>query len=103
MKKLLNIGILKRILDDNLDSDIKIKTAINKKIKDKDIYPDSDLVNAVDTPFIVLNMFNKVIFLNFAAKKELKLSKEDNIFYIFRRPEFRNNIISFRASKKKKI
>lgn len=102
MKKLLNIGILKRILDDNFDSDIKIKTAINKKIKDKDIYPDSDLVNAVDTPFIVLNMFNKVIFLNFAAKKELNLSKEDNIFYIFRRPEFRNNIISFRASKKRK-
>ena len=91
MKKIINLNILKKILK-NKDKNLAF---VDKKLKEpkyNKISPDSDLVNTIDTPFIVLNRSNKIQFINNAAKNTFNLSEEDNIFHTFRTPEFRENI-----------
>lgn len=61
---------------------------------------DSDLINAIDIPFIVLKKDNSIYFINDAAKTKFKLTKDSNIFHNFRRPEFRDNILKFRKMNK---
>ena len=91
MKKIINLNILKKILK-NKDKNLPFVDKKPKEPKYNKISPDSDLVNIIDTPFIVLNRSNKIQFINNAAKNTFNLSEEDNIFHTFRTPEFRENI-----------
>ena len=66
------------------------------------ISPNNDLINTIDTAFIVINRGNKIQFINNAAKNTFNLSEEDNIFHIFRTPEFRENISKINNKKTSK-
>ena len=98
MKKITNLNFFKKILANKA----KKSSFVDEK-KDKPKYratlPNSDLVNVIDTPFIVLEHNNKIHFINKAAKKTFNLSKEDNIFHIFRTPEFHENISKIKNKK----
>ena len=98
MKKIININIFKKILR-NKDKNSTIVDEKQNKSNYKSILPDIDLVNAIDTPFIVLNCSNKIQFINNAAKNTFNLSEEDNIFHIFRTPEFHENISKIKNKK----
>ena len=78
---------------------------IEKKTKKKQVSNintnDLNLINIVDIPFVVLKNDNSILFINEAAKGLFKLNKYSNIFHNFRRPEFRENILKFRKTKKK--
>ena len=101
MKKIFKINILKDFLVKN--QEIEDKKVIKKQIKvNKELmYPVTDLVNAIDTPFIVLNKQSKIIFINNAAKTNFNLSIDKNIYHTFRIPEFRQNIFDFISKRKK--
>ena len=63
MKKIINLNILKKILK-NKDKNLAFVDKKPKEPKYNKISPDSDLVNAIDTPFIVLNRSNKIKFMS---------------------------------------
>ena len=101
IKKIKNI-IAKNIT--NLDKDqAKIRKIDKGKLPKKHLLQDVDLLNVIDTPFMVLNNKNFVTYANRASQKIFKVYKNSNIFYIFRTPEFRNNVKSFLRSNKKKV
>ena len=91
MKKIVNLNIFKKILK-NKDKDPTFDNKKPNESKYNTISPNNDLINTIDTAFIVINRGNKIQFINNAAKNTFNLSEEDNIFHIFRTPEFRENI-----------
>jgi len=100
MKKLLNIDYLKNIIQKEDENDIKKLKNTTKKLR-YDPH-DRDVINSIDTPLFTINNKNLVNFLNPAAKNTFNINKNENIFYKFRRPEFRENINKFRNKKTKK-
>ena len=89
--------IIKKIFKTNT----KFVNKADKKIKKKDnndLY--QDLINVVNTPFIVINYLDDIIYTNNAAKNKFKLSSKHKITNSFRTPEFYENLKNF---KKKKI
>ena len=101
MKKIINLNIFKKIIANKEEKTSFIKKKSNV-FKYSTISPNSDLFNAFDTPFIVLNRNKKIHFINNAAKKTFNLSKEDNIFHTFRTPEFSENISKIKNKKTSK-
>ena len=96
---MINLKILKNIIKKKA---LKKEKVIGEEIlssKNNTIYSNSDLVNAIETPFIVLNDKNNISFINNATKKIFNINIENNIFHVFRRPEFRENIKKFRKSR----
>ena len=96
---MINLKILRNIIKNN---PLKEEKTISEQIlnnKNSIIYPDSDLVNVIDTPYIVLNGKNNISFINNATKKKFNINIANNIFHVFRRPEFRENIKKFRKSR----
>ena len=96
---MINLKILRNIIKNN---PLKKEKAISEQIlnnKNNIIYPDSDLINVIDTPHIVLNDKNNISFINNATKKIFNINIKNNIFHVFRRPEFRENIKKFRKSR----
>ena len=91
LKKIVNLNIFKKILK-NKDKDPTFDNKKPNESKYNKISPNNDLINTIDTAFIVINRGNKIQFINNAAKNTFNLSEEDNIFHIFRTPEFRENI-----------
>ena len=98
MKKITNLNIFKKILANKQE---KTSFVDEKQTKSKHslISPDNDIVNVIDTPFIVLKHNNKIHFINTAAKITFNLSSEDNIFHTFRTPEFHENISKIKDKK----
>ena len=89
---MINLKILRNIIKNN---PLKKEKTISEQIlnnKNNIIYPDSDLINVIDTPHIVLNDKNNISFINNATKKNFNINIKNNIFHVFRRPEFRENI-----------
>ena len=95
------MNIFKKILK-NKDKNLTFVDKKSSEPKYSKVSPDIDLVNTIDTPFIVLNRSNKIQFINNAAKNTFNLSEEDNIFHIFRTPEFRENISKINNKKTSK-
>jgi two-component system phosphate regulon sensor histidine kinase PhoR len=98
LKKITNLNIFKKILANKQE---KTSFVDEKQTKSKHslISPDNDIVNVIDTPFIVLKHNNKIHFINTAAKITFNLSSEDNIFHTFRTPEFHENISKIKDKK----
>ncbi len=101
MKKIINLDIFKKILK-NKDKITSFVDEKPSKSKYSPISPNIDLINVIDTPFIVLSHNNKIQFINNAAKNTFNLSDEDNIFHTFRTPEFHENISKIKNKKKGK-
>ena len=98
MKKILNFVKKSKIF--NNESKKIIKDIKNKNYeKDDNISVFFDLINLIDIPLIVLKKNNTIKFLNESAINTFKLIKYNNLFYSFRRPEFRDQINSFRTKK----
>ena len=71
LNKVINLKILRNIIKNN---PLKKEKTISEQIlnnKNNIIYPDSDLINVIDTPHIVLNDKNNISFINNATKKNL--------------------------------
>ena len=102
MKKITNLNIFKKILRNKDKNSRLIDEKLNESRHSASVSLDNVLVNAIDTPFIVLKHNNKIHFINNAAKKTFNLSKEDNIFHIFRTPEFHENITKIKNKKASK-
>ena len=98
MKKITDLNIFKKIL---VNKEEKTSFVDEKQTETKHslISPDNDIVNVIDTPFIVLKRNNKIHFINTAAKITFNLSSEDNIFHTFRTPEFHENISKIKDKK----
>ncbi len=98
MKKIIDLNIFKKIL---VNKEEKTSFVNEKQTETKHslISPDNDIVNVIDTPFIVLKRNNKIHFINTAAKITFNLSSEDNIFHTFRTPEFHENISKIKDKK----
>ena len=79
MKKITNLNIFKKILRNKEKNPNFINEKSNESRHTSNVSLDNVLVNAIDTPFIVLKHNNKIHFINNAAKKTFNLSKEDNI------------------------
>ena len=76
---MINLKILRNIINNN---PLKKEKPISEKIlsnKNNIFYPDSDLVNVIDTPYIILNDKNNISFINNATKKKFNI----NIAIIF--------------------
>ena len=102
MKKILNFVKKSKIFKN--ESKKIIKDIKNKNYeKDDNISVFFDLINLIDIPLIVLKKNNIIKFLNEAAINTFKLTKYNNLFYSFRRPEFRDQINSFRTKKIRKF
>ena len=101
LKKIINLNIFKKILK-NKDKDPTFDDKKPNESKYNKISPNNDLINTIDTAFIVINRGNKIQFINNAAKNTFNLSEEDNIFHIFRTPEFRENISKINNKKTSK-
>ena len=103
MKKITNLNIFKKILKNKEKNTTFIDEKSNESIHNSSFYRDNVLVNAIDTPFIVLkHNNNKIHFINNAAIKTFNLRKEDNIFHTFRTPEFHENITKIKNKKASK-
>ena len=102
MKKITNLNIFKKILRNKEKNATFVDEKSNESSQSPPVSLDNVLVNAIDTPFIVLNRNNKIYFINNAAKKTFNLTKEDNIFHTFRTPEFHENIIKIKNKKASK-
>ena len=102
MKKITNLNIFKKILRNKEKNATFVDEKSNESSHNPPVSLDNVLVNAIDTPFIVLNRNNKIYFINNAAKKTFNLTKEDNIFHTFRTPEFHENIIKIKNKKASK-
>ena len=98
MKKIIDLNSFKKIL---VNKEEKTSFVNEKQTETKHslISPDNDIVNVIDTPFIVLKRNNKIHFINTAAKTNFNLSSEDNIFHTFRTPEFHENISKIKDKK----
>ena len=104
MKKITNLNIFKKILKNKEKNTTFIDEKSNESIHNPSFYRDNVLVNAIDTPFIVLkHNNNKIHFINNAAIKTFNLRKEDNIFHTFRTPEFHENITKIKNKKVSKF
>jgi len=101
LKKIVNLNIFKKILK-NKDKDPTFDNKKPNESKYNTISPNNDLINTIDTAFIVINRGDKIQFINNAAKNTFNLSEEDNIFHIFRTPEFRENISKINNKKTSK-
>ena len=99
MKKITNLNIFKKILRNKKKNSTFIDEKSNESRQNALFSLDNVLVNAIDTPFIVLKRNNKIHFINAAAKTTFKLSNEDNIFHTFRTPEFHENISKIKDKK----
>ena len=98
--KLKSFNIFKQIFDDEKSNFVNNnKKKIVKSTKNT-IFPVNDLVNNIDTPFVILDKNYKVNFANYAAKKQFSVDKDINIFSIFRRPEFKENIMKKKSKRK---
>jgi len=99
LKKITNLNIFKKILRNKEKKSTFIDEKSNESRHNAPISLDNVLVNAIDTPFIVLKRNNKIHFINTAAKTTFKLRNEDNIFRTFRTPEFHENISKIKDKK----
>ena len=97
--KLKSFNIFKKILDDEKSNFVKNNKKKIVKSSKNTIFPVNDLVNTIDTPFIILGKNYKVNFANYAAKKQFSVDKDINIFSIFRRPEFKENIMKKKSKR----
>ena len=98
--KLKSFNIFKKILDDEKSNFVKNNKKKIVKSSKNTIFPVNDLVNTIDTPFVILDKNYKVNFANYAAKKQFSVDKDINIFSIFRRPEFKENIMKKKSKRK---
>ncbi|MBH71595.1 MAG: hypothetical protein CMI97_03870 [Pelagibacteraceae bacterium] len=98
--KLNSLNIFKKILDDEKSNFVKNNKKKIVKSSKNTIFPVNDLVNTIDTPFVILDKNYKVNFANYAAKKQFSVDKDINIFSIFRRPEFKENIMKKKSKRK---
>ena len=98
--KLKSFNIFKKILDDEKSNFVKKNKKKIVKSSKNTIFPVNDLVNTIDTPFVILDKNYKVNFANYAAKKQFSVDKDINIFSIFRRPEFKENIMKKKSKRK---
>ena len=97
--KLNSLNIFKKILDDEKSNFVKNNKKKIVKSSKNTIFPVNDLVNTIDTPFVILDKNYKVNFANYAAKKQFSVDKDINIFSIFRRPEFKENIMKKKSKR----
>ena len=97
--KLKSFNIFKKILDDEKSNFVKNNKKKIVKSSKNTIFPVNDLVNTIDTPFVILDKNYKVNFANYAAKKQFSVDKDINIFSIFRRPEFKENIMKKKSKR----
>ena len=97
--KLKSFSIFKKILDDEKSNFVKNNKKKIVKSSKNTIFPVNDLVNTIDTPFVILDKNYKVNFANYAAKKQFSVDKDINIFSIFRRPEFKENIMKKKSKR----
>ena len=97
--KLKSFNIFKKILDDEKSNFVKNNKKKIVKSSKNTIFTVNDLVNTIDTPFVILDKNYKVNFANYAAKKQFSVDKDINIFSIFRRPEFKENIMKKKSKR----
>ena len=98
--KLKSFNIFEKIFDDEKSNFVKNNKKKIVKSSKNTIFPVNDLVNTIDTPFVILDKNYKVNFANYAAKKQFSVDKDINIFSIFRRPEFKENIMKKKSKRK---
>ena len=97
--KLKSFNIFEKIFDDEKSNFVKNNKKKIVKSSKNTIFPVNDLVNNIDTPFVILDKNYKVNFANYAAKKQFSVDKDINIFSIFRRPEFKENIMKKKSKR----
>lgn len=97
--KLKSFNIFEKIFDDEKSNFVKNNKKKIVKSSKNTIFPVNDLVNTIDTPFVILDKNYKVNFANYAAKKQFSVDKDINIFSIFRRPEFKENIMKKKSKR----
>lgn len=85
------ISAYKQSIKVNRQNNLKKQSIERNKIK-KNYYPDSNFINAIDIPFIIINKKNMIVYVNKAAQDMFDIGPNNNILHVFRRPEFIENL-----------